>query len=240
MFQKSRRASRRGGRFRGVSEIEASFKERWSISSCFRNRGELLGEEGDFVMFRKSRRASWRGGRFRRVSESRGELLGEEGDFVVFQKVEASCSERRAISPSFESRGELLGEEGDFVAFQKSRGASRRGGRFRHVSGISAGFSARWSISSWFENSRRASRRGGRFRHVSEISAGSRLRWSISSCFRIRGGVFGEGAIFSRFQRKAAVGRAVVWTVARLAKTWQRRCTCASNVLNVSGFKATR
>jgi hypothetical protein len=257
VFRKSRRASRRGGRFRHVSKVEASFLERWSISSCFRNRGELLGEEGDFVVFqkveasfserraisscfRKSRRASRLGGRFRHVSESRGELLGEEGDFVVFQKVEASFSERRAISPSFESRGELLGEEGDFVVFQKSRGASRRGGRFRHVSGISAGFSARWSISSWFENSRRASRRGGRFRHVSEISAGSRLRWSISSCFRIRGGVFGEGAIFSRFQRKAAVGRAVVWTVARLAKTWQRRCTCASNVLNVSGFKATR
>jgi hypothetical protein len=147
----SRRASRGGGRFRRVSEsrgellgeegdfvafqkVEASFSERRSISSCFRNRGEPLGEAVDLVMFRKCR----------------GEPLGEELDLVMLQKLEAGFSERGSISACFGNLDGLSVEMVDFGSVQKSRRGFRRGGnvstveasfseraRFGHVSGIS-------------------------------------------------------------------------------------------------------
>ena len=138
--------------------------------------------------------------------------------------------------------------------FRKSRRASRRVGRFRPVPEIEARVSERESISSSFRNleglswegvafsvcqkSRHRSGEGAQFGHVSGISDIVPAIWSIPQCFSRGGERLGEGLISRSFQKKAAVGRAVVWTVGRFAKTWQRRCTCSANVSNVSGFKS--
>ena len=140
----------------------------------------------------------------------------------------------------FVNRGEHLGEWVGFVLFRKSRRGFRRGGRFRRLLEILKGSPGRGSLSAcvrnrvivqerglnlgMFKESRTSFRRFGRFRNVSQEKASVQAR----------------GSILVVFFKKAAVGRAVVWTVGRMDKTWQRRCTCVSNVANVSGFKATR
>jgi hypothetical protein len=185
----------------------------------FVNRGEHLGEWVGFVLFRKSRRGFRRGGRFRRLLEI---LKGSPGRGSI-----SACSRNRVI---------VLERGVDFVVFQKSLRASREEVDFVV-----------------FRKSLRASRGGGRFRHVSKISPSFSERRSISSCFRNLGRLSGEmvvfvafqnssralrrGVILRRFQKKRTVGRADVWTVERLAKTWQKRCTFASHMLNVEGFK---
>jgi hypothetical protein len=123
-FRKSRRASRRVGRFRPVSEIEARVSERGSIPSSFRNLEGLSWEGVDFSVFQESRHRSGEGGRFRRVSKI-SPSFSRGGRFRRVSKISPSFSARRTFSSRFKNLSELLGEEVDFVVFQESRPALR-------------------------------------------------------------------------------------------------------------------
>jgi len=143
--------------------------------------------------------------RFRSVSEVAASFC-RGGRFRPVSEIEATVSERRSISSSFRNLEGLSWEGVAFSMFQKSR----------HRSGEGVDFVV-------FQKSRSSSRRCGRLRHVSQMEASVRTWGSFLVVFR-----------------KTAVGRAVVWTVGRMAKTWQRRCTCVAHVANVNGFKAAR
>jgi hypothetical protein len=170
--RQSRRASRRGGRSRHVSKVEASFSERRAISSCFKNVEASFSE-------RRSISSSF-GESSRALSERRPNLvtdqtagaspLVEEGRVRLAPESRGEpsrrgCRFRRAPG----TRGEPLGEEVDFGMFQC----------------VSVSLSERRSIWPRLGGPSRASQRGGSISSsVGKPRRAISERWSISSCVR--------------------------------------------------------